>query len=514
MTNAVKRPAALVILDGWGINDSSINNAVRMAKTPNLDRLFKEYPSTTIGASGLDVGLPEGQMGNSEVGHLNIGAGRVVYQDLTRITKSIADGDFFENPVLLDALAKVKASGGKLHLQGLLSDGGVHSHNNHLYALVDLAARQGVRDVCIHAFLDGRDTPPKSAAGYLAELEEKLREIGLGRIASITGRYFAMDRDNRWDRVEKAWRALVLAEGQSAPSSAAAIENAYAKGQTDEFVEPRVIVQPGTAAGTVADGDAVIFFNFRSDRAREITRAFTDAGFTGFNRPQVPALSAWVCLTEYDETFDLPVAYAQQSLSNLLGEVVSRAGLNQLRIAETEKYAHVTFFFNGGNETPFEGEDRVLIPSPKEVATYDQKPQMSAQAVTDEAVARVASGKYTLVILNYANPDMVGHTGVLPAAISAMETIDACVGRITDAILAAGGTAMITADHGNCEQMTDASGNPHTAHTSNQVPLILVGEDTRQRSLRPGILADMAPTLLELLQLTKPEEMSGTSLLK
>jgi 2,3-bisphosphoglycerate-independent phosphoglycerate mutase len=507
-------PVVLVILDGWGINPDCADNAVCLARTPRLDALFRNYPHTRIGASGLDVGLPEGQMGNSEVGHLNIGAGRIVYQDLTRISKSIADGDFFTNPAFDTALDRLRQSKGKLHLLGLLSDGGVHSHITHLYALVELARRRGIADVCIHAFLDGRDTPPQSGADYLGQLEVRLKEIGTGRLATIMGRYYAMDRDNRWERVERAWRAMVLGEGESAVSAAVAIEASYQAGQTDEFVLPRMIVPPGERPATIADGDAVIFFNFRSDRAREITRALTDSAFSGFPRPKTPNLVSFVCLSEYDETFDLPVAFPSDSLSRLLGEVVAKAGLRQLRIAETEKYAHVTFFFNGGSEVPFPGEDRVLVPSPKDVATYDQKPAMSAPAVTDEVVRHLAAGRYDLVILNFANPDMVGHTGILPAAISAMETIDGCVGRVVDAALAAGGGLLITADHGNCEQMVSMQGQPHTAHTSNPVPLLLVTAEFQNARLRDhGILADLAPTILALMGLAKPSEMTGENLL-
>ena len=509
MTLIVKRPLALVILDGWGINENCANNAVCLARTPYIDALFKDFPSTRIVASGMEVGLPEGQMGNSEVGHLNLGAGRIVYQDLTKITKSIQDGDFFTNPAFVQAIDKVQASGGKLHLMGLLSDGGVHSHSNHLYALLELAKRRGVRDVCVHALLDGRDTPPRSAIDYLAELEERIARIGVGRVATICGRFYAMDRDNRWERVERAYRALLQGIGQPAADSAAAIAEAYQAGQGDEFVEPRIIGAPGT----IDDGDAVIFFNFRADRAREITRALNEKNFTAFAREKTPRLVDFVCLSDYDATFDLPVAFPATGNPNILGEIVARAGLRQLRIAETEKYAHVTFFFNGGNEEPFAGEDRVLIPSPKEVATYDQKPAMSAPQVSDEVVKRIASGTYDLIILNFANPDMVGHTGILPAAIAAMETVDTCLGRVVDAVLAAGGRLLITADHGNCEQMTDAQGKPHTAHTTNPVPLILVDPDLRGAKLRQGILADIAPTLLQLLNLEKPLEMTGSSLL-
>lgn len=503
-----KKPVALVILDGWGISDKAENNAVSLAATPCLDGLLKTYPTSRIGASGLDVGLPDGQMGNSEVGHLNIGAGRVVYQDLTRISLAIEDGSFAQNQALVNICQRLLDSNGKLHLLGLLSDGGVHSHNTHLYALVRLAKHFGIKDVCIHAFLDGRDTPPSSGAGYLQELEQELKEIGLGRIATVTGRYWAMDRDNRWDRVERAYQALTEGIGQQTDSSSAAIKTAYAAGQTDEFVEPWVIGENGT----VDDGDGVIFFNFRADRAREMTRALTDAEFSGFARNQRPQLTDFVCMSEYDETFNLPVAFPSETLTRILAEVVSDAGLTQLRIAETEKYAHVTFFFNGGVEKAWPGEDRVLIPSPKEVATYDLKPSMSAVEVTDEVVARVESGHYDLIILNFANPDMVGHTGVLPAAIEAMETVDSCVERVVASVLAADGQLLLTADHGNCEQMTDSDGGVHTAHSSNPVPLVLIGDQSQPKVLRNGILADLAPTILHLLNLPQPAEMTGTSL--
>lgn len=507
-------PVALLILDGWGKADPGPGNAVSAARTPQLDALFADYSSTTLAASGLDVGLPDGQMGNSEVGHLNIGAGRIVYQDLTKISKSIVDGDFFANPALLSAMTAVSGGQGKLHLMGLLSDGGVHSHNSHLYALIKMAKEQGVEEVLVHPFLDGRDTPPRSAVHYLAELEAEMVRIGCGRIATVTGRYYAMDRDNRWERVERAWRALVLGEGTRATGSAAAIDAAYAAGQNDEFVEPYIITPAGEEPVPLAENDAVIFFNYRSDRAREITRALTDQDFTGFVRPRTPRLASYVCMAEYDESFSLPVAFPTQSYPHLLGEVVAAAGMAQLRIAETEKYAHVTFFFNGGSEEPSPGEERVLIPSPKDVATYDLKPAMSAEKVTEAALERLESGRYSLIILNFANPDMVGHTGIMPAAISAMETVDACVGRLVTKLLAMGGTALITADHGNCEQMTDAEGNPHTAHTANRVPLLLV--DSEKRPLRQtddARLADLAPTILALLGLPQPPEMSGISLL-
>lgn len=503
-------PVALVILDGWGINDSCENNAACQARTPVLDKLRQEWPTSRIGTSGADVGLPDGQMGNSEVGHLNIGAGRIIYQDLSRITRAIEDGSFDENPALMRACERVAESGGKLHLLGLLSDGGVHSHNTHLYALVRLAQKAGVKDVCIHAFLDGRDTPPKSGQGYLEQLETELSAIGLGRVATITGRYWAMDRDNRWDRVEKAWQALVLGIGKSASSSQEAIAAAYAADLTDEFVEPCVIGE----AGTIDDSDAAIFFNFRADRAREMTRALALDAFDGFERSKAPQLVDYVCLSEYDETFGLPIAFSAETYPDILSDVVSDAGLKQLRIAETEKYAHVTFFFNGGVEKAWPGEDRVLIPSPQDVATYDQKPAMSAVAVTDEVVKRVEQGEYHLIILNYANCDMVGHTGILDAAVEAVETVDTCLGRVVEAVVSAGGKLLITSDHGNCEQMVDEQGRPHTAHTSNQVPLVFVDSQSQKQTIDDGILADLAPTILQLLGLSQPQAMSGRSLLK
>ena len=512
MSINVQRPAVLMILDGWGLNPSCDNNAVCQADTPNLDQLFANHPHTRIGASGQNVGLPDGQMGNSEVGHLNLGAGRVVYQDLTRISLSIDDGTLLTNPTLSTALSKLNTSGGKLHLMGLLSDGGVHSHIEHLFALIGMAKQAGIGEICIHAFLDGRDTPPKSGSHYLQQLEDELQRQQIGQICTIMGRFYAMDRDNRWERVERAYRAMTEGIGKQCLNSGEAIAAAYAADQTDEFIEPRIIVKNGQPVGTVDDADAVIFFNFRSDRAREITRALTKPDFSGFVRDKIPQLCDYVCLTEYDETFDLPVAFASDSYPNGLGEVIEANGMRQLRIAETEKYAHVTFFFNGGREKPFDGEDRALIPSPTDVETYDQKPAMSALEVTGEVITRIASGKYNLIVLNYANPDMVGHTGILSAAIDAMQTIDACVGRVVAAIEKAGGTALITADHGNCEQMSDGQGHPHTAHSTNPVPLILVG-GAKGATLSEGILADIAPTLLELLDLKQPEEMTGNSLL-
>jgi 2,3-bisphosphoglycerate-independent phosphoglycerate mutase len=508
-----KKPTLLMILDGWGISPENDHNAVAKAKTPNMTRLAASYPSSEIDGSGLSVGLPAGQMGNSEVGHTNIGAGRVVYQDLTRITKSIEDGDFFENPVLVDCMQKAKQGTGRLHLAGLLSDGGVHSHETHLFALIEMAKRQGVRDVFIHCLLDGRDTPPQSGAEYLEHLQEAIARIGLGQIATVIGRYYAMDRDNRWERVEQAYRAIVLGEGKPYPSASTAIRESYRNGVNDEFVLPSVIVEEGKPSGTVMDGDAFIFFNFRSDRAREITRCFTEEAFTGFARETFPKLSCYVCMTSYDETFGLPIAFGSDELKNIFPEVISRAGLTQLRIAETEKYAHVTFFFNGGRETPFEGEDRALIPSPKEVATYDQKPEMSAYLVTEELLKRLNSDKYDVIILNFANADMVGHTGIMEAAVRAVEAVDECVGKIVDRVLQLGGAVLITADHGNAEIMVDETGGPHTAHTCDMAPFILVDDSRKGAKLRKGVLADLAPTMLAMLGIPQPAEMTGKSLI-
>ena len=502
-----------MILDGWGINSNRENNAIALANPPVMGRLCREYPYTELQASGLAVGLPDGQMGNSEVGHLNIGAGRIVYQELTRITKAITDGSFFRNSVLLDCLAKTRCTGGRIHLAGLVSDGGVHSHNSHLYALLELARREGVQEVFVHCFLDGRDTPPQSAIEYISSLEEEMKKIGVGRVATVMGRYYAMDRDNRWERVEKAYNAMALGDGNPVDSALMAIQNNYLLGINDEFVIPSVVCDQNGPVGTIRDGDGFIFFNFRSDRGREITRAFTDSAFTGFSPLFRPELSSFVCLTEYDETFGLPVAFASQELQNILGEVVSKAGLRQLRIAETEKYAHVTFFFNGGNETPFPGEERLLVPSPKEVATYDLKPEMSIYQVSVELIARLNENRFDFIVLNFANPDMVGHTGVLKAAVKAVSAVDECVGVVVNKVLSQGGSVLITADHGNAECMVDENGNPHTAHTCNQVPLVLVGDAGKGLQLRSGVLADLAPTVLEILGIPKPAEMTGSSLL-
>jgi 2,3-bisphosphoglycerate-independent phosphoglycerate mutase len=505
----------LMILDGWGYREAEEGNAVALAETPVLDRLWSEHPHTLIQASGLAVGLPEGQMGNSEVGHLNIGAGRRVYQSLTRITKSIDDGDFFENPAFLGAMARAREAGKSLHLMGLVSPGGVHSHTDHLLALVRLADREGVSSVYIHAFLDGRDTPPRSAKGYLAELEEGLAEIGIGKIVLISGRYYAMDRDNRWERVRLAYDALTLGSGLCSNSSKDAIEEAYTRGEDDEFVKPTNIFPAGENPAALQDGDAVVFFNFRPDRARELTRALTEPVFDGFERERVFSGLYFVTMTEYDASFShVHIAYPPESIDNTLGSYISSLGLRQLRIAETEKYAHVTFFFNGGVEEPNPGEDRVLIPSPK-VATYDLKPKMSAYEVAGRAVSEIGRGVYDLIVLNFANMDMVGHTGVLDAAIKAVEAVDECVGKVTDAVMEAGGQFLLTADHGNSEEEVAEDGIPMTAHTSNPVRLILAREGDGKYSLADGgTLADLAPTLLEMMELPQPSEMTGHSLLR
>jgi len=505
----------MVILDGWGYSKNTKGNAVAIADTPVLDRLWAEHPHTLIKTSGLAVGLPEGQMGNSEVGHLNIGAGRTVYQSLTRITKAIEDGDFFENPVLVKAAERAGEPGRSLHLMGLVSPGGVHSHTDHLLALVRLAKKQGVNNVYIHAFLDGRDTPPRSADGYLETLEAGLREIGLGKVASISGRYYAMDRDNRWERVQRAYDMLTLGTGLSAGSSKEAITAAYARGEDDEFVQPTNIIPDAGGAAVIHESDAIIFFNFRPDRARELTRAFTEPEGVGFERKIEFDDLYFVTMTEYDATFtNVHIAYPSEDLSGTLGEYISSLGLKQLRIAETEKYAHVTFFFNGGVEEPEAGEDRVLIPSPK-VATYDLKPEMSAYEVADRTVSEIRDGKYDMIILNFANMDMVGHTGVLEAAVKAVAAVDECVGRVVDAALIAGGQLLLTADHGNSEEEITECGETITAHTTNPVRLILVRSDDGGLALADdGSLADLAPTLLEMMELPQPPEMTGHSLLR
>ena len=505
----MKRPVALIIMDGFGNNASEYGNAIKAAKTPNLDRLFAMGSGTAIGASGLDVGLPDGQMGNSEVGHTNIGAGRVVYQELTRITKSIQDGDFFENKALYGAMEACKKDGTALHLMGLLSDGGVHSHNEHLYGLLEMAKRMGLTRVYVHCFMDGRDVPPSSGKSYVEQLEAKMKEIGVGKIASVMGRYYAMDRDNRWERVGKAYDALVYGEGVQSDDAAAAMQASYDEGVTDEFVVPAVI----SGTERIQPGDSVIFFNFRPDRAREITRTLVDDEFTGFERKNGRFPLHFVCMTQYDVTMpNVDVAFRPEALTNTMGEYLSKNGLTQLRIAETEKYAHVTFFYNGGKEATFPGEDRALINSPK-VATYDLKPEMSAYEVCDEVVKRIESDKYDVIILNYANCDMVGHTGVFDAAVAAVEAVDTCVGRTVDAVLAKGGVALITADHGNADKMYEDDGSPFTAHTTNPVPFYIVGLGTDLKLRTDGKLADLSPTMLKIMGLPKPAEMTGESII-
>ena len=508
-----RKPVVLMILDGYGLNDNCDHNAVCEGKTPIMDQLMSQCPFVKGNASGLAVGLPDGQMGNSEVGHLNMGAGRIVYQELTRITKSIEDGDFFEVAEFLQAVENCKKSGSALHMWGLVSDGGVHSHNTHIYGLLDLAKRNGLDKVFVHCFLDGRDTPPASGKGFVEALEEKMKEIGTGKVASVMGRYYAMDRDNRWDRVERAYNALTKGEGNHGESAAAGIQASYDKEVYDEFVEPFVVTEAGKPLATVNDGDSVIFFNFRPDRAREITRAFCDDEFKGFAREKRLNLT-YVCFTDYDKTIDNKVvAFKKESIANTFGEFLAKNNMTQARIAETEKYAHVTFFFNGGVEAPNEGEDRILVPSPK-VATYDLQPEMSAPIVCDKLVEAVKSGKYDVIIINFANPDMVGHTGIETAAIKAIETVDACVGRTVDAIKETNGILFICADHGNAEQLLDyETGEPFTAHTTNPVPFILVNADPSYKLREGGCLADIAPTLIELMGLEQPKEMTGKSLL-
>ncbi len=494
-------------MDGFGKNESTYGNAIAAAKKPNLDKIVSENPMTFIGASGLDVGLPDGQMGNSEVGHTNIGAGRVVYQELTRITKSIQDGDFFTNEALVGAMENCKKNSSALHLMGLMSDGGVHSHNTHLYGIMELAKRSGVDKVYIHCFMDGRDVPPTSGKDYLAELYEKCDEIGVGEIATVMGRYYAMDRDNRWERVVKAYKAMTEGEGVKFDCACKMMEESYANDVTDEFIVPAV----SEKAVPVKDNDSIVFFNFRPDRAREITRAFVDPAFSGFEREQLKGLY-YVCMTQYDATMpNVHVAFKPETLENTFGEYISDKGLKQLRIAETEKYAHVTFFFNGGVEKQYPGEDRILVKSPA-VATYDLQPEMSAYEVTDKLLAAIDSDKYDAIILNYANCDMVGHTGVFDAAVKAVEAVDTCVGKIVDAVAAKGGVTLITADHGNADKMSEADGSPFTAHTTNPVPFIVVGYPCELRE--GGRLCDIAPTMLKIMGLEQPKEMTGVSIIK
>lgn len=514
MAGEENRPLVLIIMDGWGFTNYEKGNAVYLARTPNFDQLFHKFPSARLECSGEAVGLPENQMGNSEVGHLNLGAGRIVLQDMLRISRAIEDGSFFANKVLLEAMDRVKTNNSVLHLMGLLSDGGVHSHNTHLYALLKMAKNRGLEKVYVHALLDGRDVPPKSAAGYLRELEKQMAVLNVGKIASIAGRYYTMDRDRHWERTQKSYQAYVYGEGKSAKSSLLGLQAAYNSGETDEFVSPTVILSQNNNEPSVLinNGDGLIFFNFRADRAREISRIFTEVVFEEFDRGVSPAFPDYVCFTEYDRQINAPVVFPPQYLSSTLGEVVAANGLRQLRVAETEKYAHVTYFFNGGREKPFPGEDRILVPSPR-VATYDLKPEMSAGQVTGEVLEALESDQYCFMVMNYANADMLGHTGKLSEAIKAVETVDMELGKIVDKVLHKGGIAIVTSDHGNAEMMLAEDGTPHTAHTNNDTPFILVAERGVYRLPPRGKLADVAPTILKLLSLPVPQEMDGTSLI-
>ena len=513
------RPVMLVIMDGCGWREEEDGNAFRIARTPNLDRYREEYPFTLLQASGKAVGLPAGQMGNSEVGHLNLGAGRIVYQELTRINMAIEDGSFFKNAVLCKAMEGIKASpDARLHLMGLVSDGGVHSQMEHLFALLKMAADLGLGNrVCVHAFMDGRDTPPKSGVQHLQRLMEEMDRLQSGTIASVCGRYYAMDRDKRWDRVERAYEMLVRGRGHLEKDPIEAVRNAYARGETDEFITPvlienQVCKKDDNAGGPLSDGDSVIFFNFRADRARELTRALTEKDFSFFDVHDRPRLASYVTMTRYDESFELPVAFPPAHLVNILGEWASKAGLRQLRISETEKYAHVTYFFNGGEEEPFPGEDRILIPSPREVPTYDLKPEMSARKIAVSLKEAIEKDIYQMIVVNFANGDMVGHTGVMEAAIKACEVVDECVGLVTESFRSRGGSVIITADHGNCEVMKLPDGSPATAHTTNPVPCYLVDDQRRSVSMQQGILADVAPTMLAIAGLSTPDEMTGKAL--
>ncbi len=512
------RPVVLIVLDGWGVRREREGNAVELAGAPFYHGLLRDYASLELTASGESVGLPDEQMGNSEVGHLNLGAGRVVYQDFTRIHRGVADGSFAANTALCKAVDAAARPGATLHLLGLLSDGGVHSHIDHLFALLTMAKQRGARRVAVHAFLDGRDTPPQSGVGYLEALETRMAAEGVGRLATVSGRYYAMDRDQRWDRVKKAYDAIVTGRGVEAKEAVGAVEQSYRQGVTDEFVVPIVLREAGKPVALMYDGDSAIFFNFRADRARQLTTALTSDGFQGFPRDRRVRFAEFVGLTRYDDRLAVSAAYEPVRLTRILADVLSDLGLKQLRIAETEKYAHVTYFFNGGVETVYPGEDRVLVPSPRDVATYDQKPAMSAAEVTDTVVAKIASGTYDFILINYANPDMVGHTGKLDAAIEAVRVIDGCLERVVTAVLERGGAAVLTADHGNLEQMFDESGGPHTAHTTNPVPCILIDPRLhRSAGNRPavrssGVFADVAPTVLALMGIPQPPEMTGRSL--
>ncbi len=508
-----KKPVVLMILDGYGLNEKTEGNAVALANTPVMDRLMSEYPFVRGNASGMAVGLPDGQMGNSEVGHLNMGAGRIVYQELTRITKEIQDGEFFQNEALLNAMNNCKKNNSALHTFGLLSDGGVHSHITHLFGLLEMAKREGLSKVYVHAFLDGRDTAPTSGKDFMKELCDKMEELGIGEVATVTGRYYAMDRDNRWDRVEKAYKAITQGEGVEAECPVKAIEDSYAADVTDEFVKPTVIIKNGAPVAMIQDGDSVVFFNFRPDRAREITRTFCADEFDGFERPE-RIKTTYVCFTEYDVTIpNKEIAFKKVSIENTFGEFLAAHHMTQARIAETEKYAHVTFFFNGGVEEPNEGEDRILVKSPK-VATYDLKPEMSAYEVCENLTNAIRSGKYDVIIINFANPDMVGHTGIESAAIKAVEAVDECVRKAVEAVKETDGVLFICADHGNAEQLIDyETKESFTAHTTNQVPFILVNADSSYKLREGGCLADIVPTLIEIMGLEQPKEMTGKSLL-
>ena len=510
----MKKPTVLLILDGYGLNEKEEGNAIKQAKTPVMDRLMKEYPFVQGSASGMSVGLPDGQMGNSEVGHLNMGAGRIVYQELTRITKEIEEGTFFENEALVKAMENVKKNDSALHFYGLLSDGGVHSHNTHMYGVLEMAKKFGIEKVYFHAFLDGRDTPPASAADYMQQMVDKMAEIGVGEVATVSGRYYAMDRDTNWDRTEKAYVALTKGEGVKATDPVQAIKDSYAQDVTDEFMLPTVIEKDGKPVATIQDNDSVVFCNFRPDRARQITRAFCADDFDGFNREKKLDL-VYVCFTEYDVTIpNTDIAFKKEEIVNTFGEWIANNGMKQARIAETEKYAHVTFFFNGGIEEPNKNEDRVLVDSPKYVPTYDKKPRMSVYTVCDELSKAIVDGDYDVIIYNFANPDMVGHTGVLPAAIKAIEAIDECVGEVVTFVEQVGGQMFITADHGNAEQLIDyETGEPHTAHTTNPVPFILVNADPGVKLAEGGVLADIVPTMIDMMGMEQPKEMTGHSLL-
>lgn len=508
------RSCMLMILDGWGISQNREGNAVFLAETPFLDRLKEEYPNTSLLCSGEAVGLPDGIIGNSEVGHLNIGAGRVVCQDLMKIDNAIKNGSFYTNNVFNSVLSRVADKKSAIHFLGLVSDGGVHSQMDHLFALIDMAADKGLTEIYIHAIMDGRDTPPDSGIRYITRLKEYIDKKKAGTIATICGRFYAMDRDSRWERVKKAYDLYVQGKGVYEKDPVKAVENAYSRDETDEFVKPVAIIdEAGKPVGTIKDGDGMIFFNFRADRAREITRALTENEFEAFKRKRFPKFSEYVCMTLYDENFNFPVAFPPSHMDKILGEVISSCGLNQFRIAETEKYAHVTYFFNGGEEKSFPHEDRCMVPSPREVSTYDEKPEMSAHQVAKEAISRIKSGKYSLIVLNFANMDMVGHTGILDAAIKACEAVDSCVKEIVECIMARGDMVVITADHGNAEMMTDKNGKPYTAHTLNPVPLILVDDTRKGVTLKHGSLQDIAPTMLDIMGIEKPGEMTGNSLI-